>query len=286
MKDRIDLALKIKERVISKNISLNSIKGLPDSVYNNLQHHLQNAIIIYKGTVSRARLEVLSERAFLLCNFSYSQLNLQEIIIVVLPVGSTRYVFVCKVNSVNGDCYEISILDPRSDERIVLGEKTPAFLSLIPKEFIKRVLESNEYLLLRESNISPENYNSLTEFHVYDLILDSKHMLSENFKKYINKILYFGDLKDISRGGCGIKCQGIINFEDEFGIFYIKFNFNFQFKKQIKFGLLSHLRNISFYDGYTTFHFAFLKEIKPEIWNLLRNDLSPISQNSLQESKS
>lgn len=279
MKDKIDLALKIKERVISKNVSLNSIKGLPDLVYNNLEYYLQNAIIIHKGTVNRAKLEVVSEKVLLIHNLNNLQLKLQEIIIVVLPVSLTKYIFFCKVINIHEYGYEVFILDPRSDERLSLKEKTPAFLSLIPKEFIREILESNKYFLLRESNISPENYNLLTEFHIYDLILDNKYMLSENFKKYINKILYFGELKDLSRGGCGIKCQGKIKIEDEFGLFYVKFNL--QLKRQIKFALFSHLRNISFQNEYSVFHFAFLNEIKPVIWNLIREELLTTPQNSL-----
>lgn len=163
MTDKIDLALKIKERVISRNISLNSLKGLPEQVINNLQYYLQNVIILHRGIVSRAKIEVISEKILQIHNLKNLQLKPQEIIIIVLPYELIKYVFFCKVINIYDNYYEVFILDPRSDERIILKDKTPAFLSLIPKEFIKNILDNNEYFLLRESNISSENYHSLTE---------------------------------------------------------------------------------------------------------------------------
>jgi len=271
MKDKIDLALKLKQRVLAKNISLYSLKGLPPEIYNNLQSYLQNALIIYKGNLVQSKIEALSDNTFAIYHTNNLHLKPRELILVIIPFGSVRYVFLCQVINIGDNFYEVTIIEPRSEERIPLKKKIPAFLSLIPEDFIREILNTNRFFLLRESNISLDNYKTLNEFHIYDLVLDSNNMISEKFKKYIQKTLYFGELRDLSRGGCGIKCQGKIHFEDDFGIFYVKFNLILE--RTIKFALFCHLRNISYHDGFSVFHLAYLTELKPELWGLIKEDL-------------
>lgn len=276
MKEKINLANKIKERLLVKNYSLNSLNKLPSEIYQKLPNLIKKFLLLYQGKLYTPEIQILNEKTLILKPEGLPALKAEEVLLLILPFSEIRYIFIAKVLSSDEKGYMVTFLDPRCDERLNLNKKVPAFLSLIPQQFIRELLQNPKYQLLRESNATRENYNLLSEIHIYDLILDEKHHVEEKFKKFIQKTLFVGEIIDISKGGMAIKIPGNFNLEDEFKVFYVKFNISSS--KVLKFALFSHLRNISHLEGGTSFHLSFLTGLNSDLWNLIKADLEKLNR--------
>jgi len=195
-----------------------------------------------------------------------------ELALLILPFSKVRYIFEAKIKEEREDGYLAEILDPRNDERISIKGHIPVFFSYTPEKYVQKLLHKAEYYLLRETNFTIEAYSTLNEVYLYDLIITSTHTIDEEFKKLIQKTFLVGELVDLSKGGLCVRAQGEINISDEFGVFYLKFNLSTS-SKTLKFALFAHLRNVSFREGYTYFHFAHLVEFRKEFWDLIKEDL-------------
>lgn len=274
MKERINLATKIKERVLVKNLSLNSLKKLPPEIYNKLSNLTQTFMLLHEGKLYKPEVRIIDEKTLLLKPERLPVLNNNEVLLLILPFSEIRYIFIAKVTDIDQNGYIVNFMDPRSEERLSIEQKVPVFLSLIPEQFIRELLQSHEYQLLRESNATSDNYHLLEEIHIYDLILDNNHHVEERFKKFIQKTLFVGEILDISKGGLAVKIPSKVQLDDEFNVFYVKFTF--PRPKILKFALFSHLRNISQLEGGTIFHFSFLTGLNPDLWKLIKADLEKL----------
>lgn len=274
MKEKINIAAKIKERVLVKNFSLMSLDKLPSDIYKNLPTFLNNFLLLYGNNFYKPKLEIISDKTLLLPKEQeLPDLKKGEAFLLILPFPQVRYVFQVKVVEANELGYTIEILDPRTDERIFIKNKVPIFFSYITPQYVQALVQNPEYQLLRETNFTLESFSTLEEIHFYDLVLNANHNIDENFKKLIQKTFLVGEIVNLSKGGLSAKSQTQVNIVDDFGIFYIKFNL--QISKQIfKFALFAHLRKLDFRDGFTFFHMAYLRELTEEFWNQLKNILT------------
>lgn len=277
MKEKINLSSKIKERVLIKNISLNSLEKLPPKIYGNISDFKHNFLVIYGSNIHRPEIKIIDAKSILIPkNKSLPDFKSGELILLILPLGDIRYVFICKVRESQDNGYVLEILDPRTDERLEIKTKVPVFLSLIPETYIREILQNHEYTLLKEINTSEDNYLSLSEVHFYDLVLNSNHNIDDRFKKLIQKTFLVGELINISKGGMAVKVPSYPGIQDEFQIFYSKFNL-ISPSRVIKMALFSHLRGLTQVENGVMLHFAFLSGLRETLWNLLKNDIEKLN---------
>lgn len=274
MKEKINLASKIKERVLVKNLSLNSLKKLPPEIFNKLSDLLKNFMLLHEGKLYKPEVRIIDEKTLLLKPEGLPVLNNNEVLLLILPFSEIRYIFIAKVTNIDHNGYTVTFMDPRSEDRLPIEQKIPAFLSLIPQQFIRELIQNPAYQLLRESNATVDNYHLLEEIYVYDLILDTNYHVDEKFKKFIQKTLFVGEILNISKSGLAVKVPSKVQWDDEFNIFYVKFNFSQP--KILKFALFSHLRNISHSGENNVFHFSFLTGLNPDLWKLIKVDLEKL----------
>ncbi len=270
MREKINLASKIKERVLISNNSLISLDKLPSEIYQNLLHFSKNFLLLYKQNIYKPHLEIVSDKEILLFKKeSIPDFKVSEVLLLILPFPNVRYIFQCKVKEVNERGYLVEILDPREDERISLSERRPLFISHIPFNYVQKILQDPGYQLLRETNFSLEDLDNLEEAHIYDLILNSSHNIDETFKKLIQKTLLVGEVINLAKGGIAGRFSGTLRFTDEFNIFYLKFELIIK-EKVFKFGILSHLKGETVQDGTTSLSFIFIRGLKKEFWDILK----------------
>lgn len=274
MKEKINLATKIKERVLVKNLSLNSLKKLPHEIFNKLSDLTKTFMLLHEGKLYKPDIKIIDEKTLLLKPEGLPTFNNHEVLLLIVPFSEVRYIFIAKVTDLDQNGYKVTIMDPRSEERLSIEQKVPVFLSLIPHQFIRELIQSPEYHLLRESNVTVDNYPLLEKIHVYDLILNDNHHVEERFKKFIQKTLFVGEIINISRSGLAIKIPSKVYLDDEFNIFYVKFTFSQP--KMIQFALLSHLRDINPLDVGTIFHISFLTGLNVDLWKLIKADLEKL----------
>ncbi len=271
MREKISLALKLRERINYQNLSLKSFAKLPNPLKKLLFEGKINGLIIYQKQAYPVQIKPSDEQSFLLSKSLLPNLNTNEIILLVIPQELTRYIFQGKVLEVQEDFYLIGILDPRSEPRILITKPVPAFISILPKEYIQRVFQNDGWSLLREINFANEvEFQSLSEIHIYDLILNEKLNVEEEFTKQIQRIFLTGFLKDLSRSGACVAVKGKINFDPENLVFYLRFEIH-EKAKLLKFALLSLLKGFSIHGEETFLHFNHLTSLKPMAWDLIQN---------------
>jgi len=272
MKEKISIASKIKERVLIRNLTLYSLDKLPSEIYQNLNNLKHNFLLLYAQRFYKPKIEILSPQEILLKKVGeLPPFQKGELALLILPFTNVRYVFQITIREEGEEGFIAELIDPRYDERIPIKRHIPVFFSFIPPKFVQKLL-SPEYQLLRETNCTQESCAALTEVHLYDLIIDASHNIDEEFKGLIQKTFLVGELVDLSRGGLCARAKGHIEFTDDFGVFYLKFNLNLS-SKSVKFALFGHLRNLSFKEDFTYFHFTYLVTLRPEFWIILREDL-------------
>lgn len=277
MKEKIDIALKIKERMLNKNLTLYSLEILPSEIYKNLDKLKRNFLILYAKKFYKPEIEILSPKKLLIKKKPDTpQFQRGDLCILILPFGNVRYIFRIKIVEENEGGFIGEIIDPRYDERISFKIHIPVFFSFIPPKFVNNLLNNPGFQLLRESNFLPESYQILKEIHVYDLIINENNNINDEFKKLIQKTFLVGELVDLSSGGLCARTKGQINITDDFGVFYLKFNFELS-SKLIKFALFTYLRNISYKEDFTYFHLAFLVSLRKEFWAAIKGDLLNLS---------
>lgn len=271
MKEKISFALKLKERVLFKNLSLKSFELLPEGIYKNLSHYLKNFLLLYKANIYKPELQILTDSSALLKKSEkLPPFKIGELLLLILPFPDKKFIFQCKVIEYKEEGFLLKILDPRAEERIKFKGEIPIFLYFIPPAYIQQLLQNEELQLLRESNFSEETFKDLPEIHIYDLVLNERHSIDDSFKKLLKNSLLIGSLVDISRSGICLSHTGQIKIEDPFKVFYINVTLS-KSDKQIKLGLFCHLRDLSYREGKTFFHFTFLISLREEIWKVLKS---------------
>lgn len=270
MKEKIILASKLKERILIKNLSLNSLKRLPSEIYHKLPQLINTFLLLYGHSIYHPQIKILSDnRIFLKKSEKLPSITTGELLLLILPFSDKRFVFQSKVIEQNEEGFLLEILDPRADERIKIHTQIPVFLYFISSKYVQELIQNVEYQLLRESNFSSENFELLEEIHLYDLVLNANHNIDETFKKLIKRPFLVANLVDISKSGLSAQTSGQINLEDEFNLFYLNLNLTFS-NKNIKMGLFSHLRGLSYKEDKTRFHFTFLIGLKEDFWELIK----------------
>jgi len=273
MKEKIDLALKIKERVLYRNLLIYSFEKLPQEVLNNLSYWKNQFLLLKEQNFYKVSLEILNSKELLIKKEGgLPPFQNGELVLLILPFSKVRYIFKTKIKEEKEGGYLAEILDPRYEERIPIKTHLPVFFSYIPEKYVQKLLQQAEYHLLRETNFTVEAYPTLNEVYLYDLVITPSHSIDEEFKKLIQKTFLVGELVNLSKGGLCARAQGEIKILDEFGVFYLKFNI-ITFSKTLKFALFTHLRDVTFREGYTYFHFAQLVELRKEFWDLIKEDL-------------
>jgi len=200
------------------------------------------------------------------------------VLLLVIPQGDVRYIFQARLSKEEGQNYIVSILDPRSEPRLSIPKPIPSFLSFIPPAYVNKLLQNEHYYLMREVNFSSEvDFISKKEIYIYDLVLDEKSMVDEEFKKHVQRVFLTGILKDLSRSGACVTTKGRINIAEDTLVFYLRFEVPTK-ERLMKFALFSLLRDVTYQEDNTTLHFNFLTSLKPEAWALIEKELKETYQ--------
>lgn len=275
--EKINLTYKIKSSVLIKNIQLETLEELPQPLKANLSETLKKAIIFYKENTLKGNLKILNEKEILFLNPSIP-INPTEgdLFLIIIPYKdySIRYVFQLLVEKVTQDGIKLKILSPKVDNRLILKTYVPSFISYISQNLFFKFLQKN-YFLLRQSNFSLENISQLNDLQFYDLIFNGKNQIDEEFKKEVSTYQIQGELRDISSGGMCIKISTALSIPENIHLTYTKFEVAVK-KKTIKCGLLCHLKHHRLEGQHTFLHLSFLISFKPEIWDKIKEILSPL----------
>lgn len=254
-----------------RNISLKSLENLPSEIKLFLDHYLKNLLMLYRQKIYNVSVKPSNnnEELLLIKEGELPPLKEREFLLLILPMEKTRFIFQTVVEEVLEEAYRLRILDPRVEKRYKISNSIPVFLSYIPEKNVLNFL-TQDYLFIRDSNLSfVEEIETLKEIYFFDLILNSKEQLEEDFMRTINKVHLRGELVNISRGGLGVKTSDLSFPLEENMFFYVRFQLDL-FQEQIfKFGLLCHLRNLRNQNPYVFLHLMFFSKINSQLWEKL-----------------
>jgi len=98
MKDKIDLALKIKERVLYKNLLLYSFEKLPQEILNNLSYWKNQFLLLKEQNFYKVSLEILNSKELLIKKEgTLPPFQKGELVLLILPFSKVRYIFKAKI---------------------------------------------------------------------------------------------------------------------------------------------------------------------------------------------
>jgi len=278
MTEKLSFSLKLRERLSGRNLSLNSFSKLPTNTIDLLKSGGLKPLLVYQKNIYPVQILILDDHTFSLNKEGLPSLQPFEVFLLVVPQGDVRYIFQARLSKEEGQNYIVSILDPRIELRIPIIKSVPAFISFIPSTYVNKLLQNEHYYLMREINFSSEvDFISKNEVYIYDLVLDEKSMVDEEFKKHVQRVFLTGILKDLSRSGACITTKGRINIAEDTLIFYLRFEVPTK-ERLMKFALFSLLRNVTYHEDNTNLHFNFLTSLKPEAWALIEEELKATYQ--------
>jgi len=278
MIEKLSFSLKLRERLSGKNLSLNSFSKLPANILDLLKSGKLKPLLVYQKNIYPVQILILDDHTFSLNKEGLPSLQPFEVLLLVIPQGDVRYIFQARLSKEEGQNYIVSILDPRSEPRLSIPKPIPSFLSFIPPAYVNKLLQNEHYYLMREVNFSSEvDFISKKEIYIYDLVLDEKSMVDEEFKKHVQRVFLTGILKDLSRSGACVTTKGRINIAEDTLVFYLRFEVPTK-ERLMKFALFSLLRDVTYQEDNTTLHFNFLTSLKPEAWALIEKELKETYQ--------
>jgi hypothetical protein len=278
MTEKLSFSLKLRERLSGRNLSLNSFSKLPANILDLLKSGRLKPLLVYQKNIYPVQILILDNHTFSLNKEGLPSLQPFEVFLLVIPQGDVRYIFQARLSKEEGQNYIVSILDPRSEPRLPIIKSVPAFISFIPSTYVNKLLQNEHYYLMREVNFSSEvDFISKKEIYIYDLVLDEKSMVDEEFKKHVQRVFLTGILKDLSRSGACVTTKGRINIAEDTLVFYLRFEVPTK-ERLIKFALFSLLRDVTYQEDNTTLHFNFLTNLKPEAWALIEKELKATYQ--------
>jgi hypothetical protein len=278
MTEKLSFSLKLGERLSGRNLSLNSFSKLPTNILDLLKSGRLKPLLVYQRNIYPVQISILDDHTFCLNKEGLPSLQPFEVFLLVIPQGDLRYIFQARLSKEEGQNYIVSILDSRSEPRLSIPKPIPTFLSFIPPAYVNKLLQNEHYYLLRETNFATEvDFISKKEIYIYDLVLDEKSMIDEEFKKHVQRVFLTGILKDFSRSGACVTTKGRINIAEDTLIFYLRFEVPTK-ERLMKFALFSLLRDISYHEDNTNLHFSLLTSLKPEAWGLIEKELKATYQ--------
>jgi len=278
MTEKLSFSLKLRERLSGRNLSLNSFSKLPTNILDLLKSGRLKPLLVYQRNIYPVQISILDNHTFCLNKEGLPSLQPFEVFLLVVPQGDVRYIFQARLSKEEGQNYLVNILDSRSEPRLSIPKPIPTFLSFIPPAYVNKLLQNEHYYLLRETNFATEvDFISKKEIYIYDLVLDEKSMLDEEFKKHVQRVFLTGILKDLSRSGACVTTKGRINIAEDTLIFYLRFEVPTK-ERLMKFALFSLLRNVTYQEDNTNLHFNFLTSLKPEAWGLIEKELKATYQ--------
>jgi len=278
MIEKLSFSLKLRERLSGRNLSLNSFSKLPMNALDLLKSGKLKPLLVYQKNIYPVQILILNDHTFSLNKQDLPSLQPFEVLLLVIPQGDVRYIFQARLSKEEGQNYIVSILDPRSEPRLSIPKPIPTFLSFIPPAYVNKLLQNEHYYLMREINFSTEvDFISKKEIYIYDLVLDEKSMVHEEFKKHVQRVFLTGILKDLSRSGACVTTKGRINIAEDTLVFYLRFEVPTK-ERLMKFALFSLLRDVTYQEDNTNLHFNFLTSLKPEAWALIEKELKATYQ--------
>jgi len=278
MIEKLSFFLKLRERLSGKNLSLNSFSKLHTNILDLLKSGKIKPLLVYQKNIYPVQILILDDHTFSLNQEGLPSLQPFEVLLLVIPQGDVRYIFQARLSKEEGQNYILTILDPRSEPRLSIPKPIPSFLSFIPPAYVNKLLQNEHYYLMREISFSSEvDFISKNEVYIYDLVLDEKSMVDEEFKKHVQRVFLTGILKDLSRSGACVTTKGRINIAEDTLVFYLRFEVPTK-ERLMKFALFSLLRDVTYQEDNTTLHFNFLTSLKPEAWALIEKELKATYQ--------
>jgi len=278
MIEKLCFSLKLRERLSGRNLSLNSFSKLPTNILDLLKSGRLKPLLVYQKNIYPVQILILDDHTFSLNKEGLTSLQPLEVFLLVVSQGDVRYIFQARLSKEEGQNYIVSILDSRSEPRLSIPKPIPTFLSFITPAYMNKLLQNEHYYLLRETNFATEvDFISKNEVYIYDLVLDEKSMIDEEFKKHVQRVFLTGILKDLSRSGACVTTKGRINIAEDTLIFYLRFEVPTK-ERLMKFALFSLLRDISYHEDNTNLHFSLLTSLKPEAWGLIEKELKATYQ--------
>ena len=278
MIEKLSFSLKLRERLSGRNLNLNSFSKLPANILDLLKSGRLKPLLVYQKNIYPVQISILDDHTFSLNKEGLPSLQPFEVFLLVVPQGDVRYIFQARLSKEEGQNYIVSILDPRSEPRLSIPKPIPSFLSFIPPAYVNKLLQNEHYYLMREINFATEvDFISKNEVYIYDLVLDEKSMVDEEFKKHVQRVFLTGILKDLSRSGACVTTKGRINIAEDTLVFYLRFEVPTK-ERLMKFALFSLLRDVTYQEANTNLHFSFLTSLKPEAWGLIEKELKATYQ--------
>ena len=278
MTEKLSFALKLRERLSGRNLSLNSFSKLPKPTLDLLKSGGLKPLLIYEKNIYPVQILILDDHTFSIKKEGLPKLQPFEVFLLVVPQGDVRYIFQARLSKEEGQNYIVSILDPRSEPRLSMPKPIPSFLSFMPPAYVNKLLQNEYYYLMRETNFSSEvDFISKKEVYVYDLVLDERSRIDEEFKKHVQRVFLTGILKDLSRSGACVTTKGRINIAEDTLVFYLRFEVPTK-ERLLKFALFSLLKDVSYHEDNTSLHFNYLTSLKPETWALIEKELKETYQ--------
>lgn len=262
-----------------RNISVKSFEVLPSEIKLFLDYYLKRMLALYNQKVFPVSVKPSDknlEEVILVKDKNLPPFRKKDFLLLILPTEKVRYIFQTIVKEELDDTYKLKILDPRIEERYKLPKPITTFLSYLTKKNILTFL-NQDYLFIRDSNLSSlEEVEKLREIYFFDLILNPKDQVEDEFIKIINKIHLKGELVDISRKGLCIKTSESFFPAEENTFFYVRFQLELLQKQIFKFGLLCHLRNVRTQNSHVYFHLMYFLKFQSEVWEKLKERLKNV----------
>ncbi|MCX8041007.1 MAG: hypothetical protein N3A56_00765 [Thermodesulfobacteriaceae bacterium] len=264
-----------------RNISVKSFEVLPSEVKLFLDYYLKKMLALYNQKVFPVSVKLSDknlEEIILMKDENLPSLKEKDFLLLILPTEKARYIFQTVVKEELEEVYKLKILDPRVEERYKPPKPISVFLSYLTEKNILTFL-NQDYLFIRDSNLSSlEEVEKLGEIYFFDLILNPKDQVEDDFIKIINKIHLKGELVDISRRGLCITTSESFFPSKENTFFYVRFQLDLPQKQIFKFGLLCHLRNVRTQNSYVYLHLMYFLKFNFEIWEKLKERIKCLAE--------
>jgi len=194
IEDKLIFSTKLKESVLTRNISLGSMDHLPARIKDNQKDYLSKFLLFYNKNIFSSKLEILNPKEiFLFKTPELPQFQKGELILLILPEGKERFIFQTRVEEVTEEGYKLKILDPRYDKRYILKVDVPVFISLLSQRLLFDFFNKNYYFVRETNFFDSKSFTEIQEIHFYDLILNENNKIEPEFHKLIEKNLFNGE---------------------------------------------------------------------------------------------
>lgn len=275
MPEKIKLPSYLRQTLYKRNLQINSFDKLPKPIRDEVFFKKKEILSFHQGQLFKVLIEEGAGKEIKITFLDNKpQIKPNESLVLVVPTPKERYVLQGKVEEVVDDCkVKLTILNPRIDKRFEIFREEAVFLSFLPISFFE-ALFLGKYFLLRDTNISRENFEKISKGYVYDLIIDQSENIVHEFSKILKTSALLTFLKDISKGGACVFAKKALSFDWHVLPIYLRGSINLSDEKSLNLGLLGMTRHIRIEDSQTFFHITWSRPLPEEIFEFIKKFFS------------